>query len=167
MEQAGKSKTPWMDIIYQHIKQKVAEIHGPENHPVIVAAHKAAGLKASMQHDLTAWCASYGKYVFLLAGVNPERLASFKAWARDGLKFGVKLDKFRYGCVVILERNGPGGDSHWTFGVKLNQSGDMILCAGGNQGNSVKEAWYPVKAVLGYRWPSDEMLKDMGLDSVA
>lgn len=155
--------TPWMTIIYQDIKDKVAEIPGPKNHPVIVAAHKAAGLAEKYWTDLVSWCASYGKYVFIRAGVKLERLKDLNAWARNGLKFGVVLSKFRYGCVVILERNGPGGDSHFTFGVKLSADGKQILCVGGNQGNSVKESWYPVKDVLGYRYPDDDMLRDMGV----
>lgn len=156
-----QSATPWMDIIDADIAAKVGEIPGPENHPVIVAAHKAAGIAKSMWHDLTAWCASYAKLVWIRAGVKPERIKDFKAWARDYLKFGVKLTEFRYGCGVVLERNGAGGDSHVTFGVKIE--GDRIYCKGGNQSNKVCGQWYPLKDVLGYYWPSVEMLEDMGL----
>lgn len=156
--------TPWMDIINKDIADKVGEIPGPENHPVIVAAHQAAGLARSMWNDLTAWCASYGKYTFIRAGVKPERLKNFKAWARDYLRFGVKLTAFRYGCLMVFERNGPGGDSHVTFGVRVEYRNGKkgYLCKGGNQSNKVCEAWYPESDLLGMRWPSDDMLRDMG-----
>lgn len=152
-----KSDTPWMDLVMSE-KDKVKEIPGPANHPVIVEAHEIAGLKPSMQVDETAWCAAYAKRVFVKSGVSRETLKEFNAWARNMLKFGVKSE-FKYGCVMVFERNGAGGDSHVTFGVK--QENDYYLCVGGNQSNSVKESKYHKDDLLGIRWPSEDMLKQM------
>lgn len=159
-ESKAKDLTPWMTIVEKDAKDKVAEIPGSKNHPVIVEAHEIAGLRPEQRNDLTAWCASYAKRAFVKAGVSRERLKDFKAWARDMLKFGVKSE-FKYGCVMVFERNEPGGDSHVTFGVR--QENDYYVCIGGNQGNAVKESKYHKDDLLGIRWPDQEMLKEMGL----
>lgn len=157
-----KVELPWLAIAEANIG--VAEIPGPKNHPVIVAAHKLAGLKGSQQTDTTAWCSSFHKYVYHEAGISLELLKPFKAWARDWMKFGEPCD-FRKGATLVFERNGAGGDSHVTYGMR--RDGDRILCLGGNQGNRVKLSYYPASSLLACRWPTQEMLVQMGIGNAA
>lgn len=153
-------KTPWMKIVESEV-DKVKEIPGTKDHPVIIEALKLAGISKSMLHDETAWCAAYAKRIWFKAGIKLERLSKFKAWARDYMAFGV-ASNFKYGCLCVFERNSPGGDSHVTFGVY--EDTDFYWCIGGNQGNQVKLSKYPKRDILAIRWPSPEMLADMNVN---
>lgn len=148
----------WAHFIQSCIEDGVAEIPGSKDHPLIKEAHALAGLKGS--GDLTAWCSSFMLLVFIRCGVPQIKMQGMKAWARDWASFGVRLATFKPYCLVVIERNGPGGDSHITCGIKID--GDMILCWGGNQNNKVCPKWYPLKDVLYYRWPDNAQLIAMG-----
>lgn len=151
---------PWMKLVESHV-DKVKEVPGREDHPVIIEALKLAGISGNSLHDETAWCAAYNKFIWFKSGVKLSRLEKFKAWARDYMKFGVPSE-FKYGCLCVFERNGVGGDSHVTFGV--HEDGDYYWCIGGNQGNRVKLSKYPKRDILAIRWPSTEMLADMNVN---
>lgn len=160
VEPVEKGTLPWVEVIRTHINAGVGEIPGSKDHPIIVAAHKLAGLTAG---DTTAWCSSYMKYVFFLAGVPGSLLTGVKAWARDWMNWGVKLDKFIPGCVMVFERNAPGGDSHVTVGLyeEMQAGRAGYMCSGGNQDNKVNVKWYPKASLLAMRWPTQAMIEAM------
>lgn len=132
--------TPWMDIALKEIG--VSESGNPKR---VIEYHQATSLKA--KDTQTAWCSSFANWVVKQAGVKGTN----SAWARDWLSWGKKCD-LKYGCVVILERNAPGGDSHVGFysGIETPTHIEIIS---GNCDNMVKKKLYAKKDLLGTRWP--------------
>jgi uncharacterized protein (TIGR02594 family) len=76
------------------------------------------------------------------------------ALARSWLEWGVALDEPRPGCVVIVTRDDP---KSWKghVGFYLRSDGEFVYLLGGNQLDQVREHFYPLDGVLGYRWPAE------------
>lgn len=133
--------TPWMDIAKAEIG--VREISGESDNPRIVAYHQAATLKA--KDDETAWCSSFVCWVLDKAGYDHTN----NAWARSYLDYGIKLDKPKYGCIVVYRRGADMGHVHFYD----HEKDGVIYGIGGNQDNMVNLKGYGKGDVLGYRWP--------------
>lgn len=132
---------PWMAIA----KAELGVREGV-NDKRIVEYHQATSLKAP--NSGVAWCSSFVNWVMKQAGIQGTN----SAWARDWLKWGMKLDTPRPGCICVIERNGPGGDSHVFFW--LGEKDGFVTALGGNQHDMVCETQYAKSLVLGYRWPA-------------
>jgi uncharacterized protein (TIGR02594 family) len=139
-----ENETPWKQVALK--EEGVAEIPGEKENPRILEYHAATKLKAAS--ELTSWCSAFISWVMKEAGYKTMATA----WARDWLSYGKKLSVPVPWCIVVLERNAPGGDSHVTFWTGKRKDG-KIEVFGGNQGNKVCFAWYAEKDILGYRWP--------------
>lgn len=135
----------WLAIARKELGTK--EIIGSSHNPRVIEYHSATTLGAKA--DEVAWCSSFANWCMKQAGVK----GTGSAWARDWLKWGVALDKPRLGCVVIFERNGPGGDSHVAF--YLGETDTRVEHLGGNQSNAVTITTSAKTSLLGYRWPKD------------
>lgn len=134
------NEIPWMTIAEKEIG--VTESNNPKR---VIEYHQATSLKA--KDTATAWCSSFCNCVLREAGYKTTN----SAWARDWLKYGQIADKQR-GCIMVFERNAPGGDSHVAFYTgKETVTGYLVL--GGNQGDSVCIKEYKKKDLLGCRWP--------------
>lgn len=131
----------------------VAEIPGARHNPEIMAMFAASG-HSWVQDDETPWCAAYINMVLAqLAIPHTGRLN-----ARSYLEWGVpvELEVAEPGDVVIFWRGSPhAATGHVAFLVR--QEGDRLLVRGGNQGNAVTDAWYPVARLLGVRRYSAEL----------
>lgn len=136
-----KNETPWMDLASKEIGTN--EIVGVQDNPRIVEYHSATTLKAT--DDETPWCSAFVSWVLEKSGYKSTQ----DAWARSYLNYGTKLDKPKYGCIVVYDRG--AGKGHVHFYVK--EDSQFIYGIGGNQDNTVKLKAYPKSAVLGYRWP--------------
>lgn len=136
-----ESETPWLDIALKEVG--VSETSNPKR---VIEYHQATTLKA--KDVKTYWCASFANWVLMQAGYKRTNTA----WARDFLDCGVKLTTPKMGCIMVFERNAPGGDSHVTFWTG-EESKTNYFCVGGNQQDSVRISAYPKKDLLGARWP--------------
>lgn len=143
---------PWLERAISMIGTK--EIHGPDDHPDIIAFHAATTLCAT--DDETAWCSSFVNWC---CRDVCDRTKS--ARARSWLRWGIPLAYPAIGCVVVLRRGigkQPGPEmteaaGHVGFFVGFTDGGDVLLL-GGNQKDSVCVTAYPASRVLGYRWPA-------------
>lgn len=140
---AGKTFS-WLSIARGEIGQK--EIEGAKHNPRIVEYHKATSLKAT--DDETPWCSAFANWCMQQAGIKGTGQANARSW----LEWGRKLEKPVSGCIVVLKRTSSPTSGH--VGFYLETQGDRIRVLGGNQSNSVKESFYPVSDVLGYRLPA-------------
>ncbi|WP_333828299.1 C40 family peptidase [Pararhodobacter sp.] len=120
---------------------------GARHNPVVLGFFAASG-NGHVQDDETPWCAAFvGAVLAELALPNTGKLN-----ARSYLDWGlpVPASEARPGDVVILWRGQLNGwQGHVGFLVGFD--GDGVILRGGNQGNSVSDARYPVSRVLGYR----------------
>ena len=141
------SEPRWLTTARGYIGVK--EVPGAENSPVIVKWLQK--LKSAWTDDATPWCGT-----FVGACFSESAIPIAKHWyrARDWLNWGVTLLVPTVGCVVIYERTGGG---HVGFVVGRDQN-DNLMTLGGNQGDAVNIRPFPRSRVLGYRWPSGEVI---------
>ena len=74
------------------------------------------------------------------------------AWARSWLDWGREPTdaEFGEGVIVVLERGANSGH----VGFLEDWDDNRVRLLGGNQGNAVGSAWFPMSRVLGYRVPA-------------
>jgi uncharacterized protein (TIGR02594 family) len=144
---------PWMVLAKKEIG--ISEVAGDKDNPRITEYHKATTLKAT--HDEVPWCSSFINFIFFCLGWKRTKSAGAISW----LEWGIKLKRPRYGAVCVKERK---GGNHVTFFVRYEMRNGIegFIGLGGNQGNRVCEAWYPLASVKGWMWPEEarHLLKD-------
>lgn len=131
----------------------VKERPGTLDNPYIQAWLEDAGLQGA--HDETPWCGAFAKFIVgrCLGLPTPPYAARARSW----LLAGSSISEPQRGDVVVFKRGGgdqPGpavisAPGHVAFYV--GTLGDRIRVVGGNQGNQVSEASFPVANVLGFR----------------
>lgn len=132
-----------------HAEMGVAEVEGEGFNPRIMEYFRASG-GDWVKDDATPWC---GGFMGWLAHRSGHRLAPEPLRARSWLDWGEILTKPVPGCVVVLKRGSDPREGHVALLEKVD--GDHLYLLGGNQGNKVCIAKFPVSDVLGYRWPDD------------
>jgi uncharacterized protein (TIGR02594 family) len=87
------------------------------------------------------------------------------ALARSWLEWGQALENPVPGCLVVLYRDDPGS---WKghVGFYLRSDARYIYLLGGNQLEQVREHFYRLKCVLGYRWPAATVPDDSCQDDL-
>lgn len=135
----------------------LAEIPGSIHHPLIQWWLLKAGLPLGSS-DETPWCASFVHAMCWELAV--ENLPAFPARARRWLTVGnvVEMRDARPGWdVVVLKRGGanePGPqiiDAPGHVGFYLVHDSTTVTVLGGNQGDRVSVAKFPLSQVLGVR----------------
>lgn len=125
----------------------VSEWPGARHNPVILGFFEAAGHK--VRDDETPWCAAFVGAVLAelgLPGSGALNARSYLSWGAP-----VAMADARPGDVVVLWRGDPKGwQGHVGFFVRWDGS-DQVILRGGNQGNAVSDAPYPVSRILGIR----------------
>ena len=126
---------------------------GARHNPEIMAMFGAVG-HGWVQDDETPWCAAFVGAVLSQLGLpHTGRLN-----ARSYLEWGVPvtIEEARPGDIVTLWRVSPDAlTGH--VAVLVERAGDRVLLRGGNQGNRVSDAWYPVARIIGVRRYSAEL----------
>lgn len=141
---------PWMAIARSKLGEH--EIPGPEANEFIIECLESTTIGApESQSDETAWCSAFVNRIMELAGIEGTN----SAWARSWLDWGREPtdEEFREGVIVILERGTNSGHVGFLEDWEGMKNGRVKLL-GGNQGNAVSEAWFPMSRVLGYRVPA-------------
>ena len=133
----------------------VKEIPGEDANPWIRAWLELSGAP-SPASDMISWCSGYCGFPFWILGI-PVKLGLWaRAWLTQG-KAVALADAARGYDVVVLKRGGgdqPGADviaapGHVTLFSRLE--GGSVYGLGGNQGNQVSVAPFPLDRVLGVR----------------
>ena len=118
-----------------------------QSNPRITDYHAHTTLRG--YDDKASWCSSFVNWTFAQVGIHGTGSALARSW----LDWGQALDQPVPGCVVVLYRDGPASwKGHVSFYVRTE--GDRIFLFGGNQLDAVREHFYPLNSVLGYRWPN-------------
>lgn len=96
----------------------------------------------------TAWCSAFVNTIYASTGYE----YSGKLDARSWLKIGEKTNNPQVGDVVVFWRNSPNSwQGHVAIFIGYSQDKKYINVLGGNQGNKVSIAQYPVTQLLGFR----------------
>jgi len=134
----------WMKIAEAELGVK--EVLGPGDAPRIVEYHSVTSGK--YKDDEVPWCSSFACWVMEKAKIKSPRSARAKDW----LNWGIAINQPKYGCIVVLSRD---GGNHVGFYVGEKKGVPLILS--GNFGNKVCVE-PDGRKILGYRWPHDENL---------
>ena len=139
---------PWMPIARSYLGQH--EIPGPKANAFIVKCLESTTIGSpDNQSDETAWCSAFVNECLKEAGV---KVRTNSAWARSWLDWGREPtdEEFGEGLIVVLER----GENSGHVGFLEDWDDNRVRLLGGNQGDAVSEAWFPMSRVLGYRVPA-------------
>lgn len=138
----------WMAIAEKEIG--VARYPVGQSNPRITQYHEPTNIRG--YDDKAAWCSSFANWCMQQAGIAGTGSALARSW----LEWGVPLEQPRPGCVVVVTRDDPAG---WKghVGFYLRSDTEWIYLLGGNQLDEVREHFYPLSDVLGYRWPQQRL----------
>jgi uncharacterized protein (TIGR02594 family) len=138
---------PWMVIARK--KLGIHEIPGCKADAFIVECLESTTLgKPDNRSDETPWCSAFANRIMQLAGYQGTN----SAWARSWLDWGREPEdaEFGKGVIVILARGAVSGH----VGFLEDWDDDRVKLLGGNQGNAVSYAWFPISRVIGWRVPA-------------
>lgn len=140
-----------------HLSQmEIAEMPGEDAHPFVrwSLSRVGFGLKAS---DETAWCSAFVNVVHEMCGLPRSKSAAARSWLKVGQP--VELAEWKIGDVVIITRGdgqqpGPeviAAQGHVGFLADVDKVKRELAILGGNQGNRISVARFPVNRLLGVR----------------
>ncbi len=145
VEEYVKKIPPWMAVALAEIG--IAETPGEANNPRIIEYHSATSLKSTA--DFVPWCSAFMCWVMECAEIPSTRSAAARSWAG----WGVRIEKPRFGCVVVMERGTYSWQGH--VGFVLDADAANVYVLGGNQGDRVSVRKFLRSTVISYRWPPD------------
>jgi uncharacterized protein (TIGR02594 family) len=131
------------------------ELPGGQDHPFIQWCLSLCGF-GDDEHDEVPWCSAWVHGIAFIHGLRSSGSASARSWLAVGHE--VAPERAREGDVVIFKRGAgpqPGREvlkapGHVAFFVEWVPGG-FVRVLGGNQGDKVSLAVYPVENILGIR----------------
>jgi len=142
------SKYPWMEIAKR--KLGIHEIPGPKTEKFIGDCLESVGLP---RDDSISWCSAFVNKILEMAGFKGTGSGMARSWIEWGRELEEEdpIEDWE-GCICVLWREDPDGPfGHVGFLVGWDDNRVKLL--GGNQSDSVSEAWFPIERVLGFRVP--------------
>jgi uncharacterized protein (TIGR02594 family) len=98
---------------------------------------------------VTAWCAAYVNASLQQAGLE----GTGRLNARSFMEWGQPTEQPQRGDLAVFSRGDPNGwQGHVGFFDGYGDDG-RVRVLGGNQGDAVSEAWFPVERVSAFRMP--------------
>lgn len=120
------------------------ETLGPNDSPFIRSMLKRLGLSWMLGQP---WCGTIMADWLSRAGYPvPSKAFRALAWA----DYGVRCPGPAHGALAVLTRKGGG---HVGIVTGVTRNGLHVRILGGNQGDAVNEAWFPVSRITAYRLP--------------
>ena len=151
-EYKDKEDCPWMVVLEsEYLKyrgQKEYTRNGGLNKQIIEYHKIGGGIEATY---LTPWCASFTCWILRKVGRTDFKTPSSQS-LRGVLK---KIDKARYGAILILTRYDTNGVAtnfgHVTFITDITDDGRCYMCLGGNQNNEIKYCKYKASGEIKFK----------------
>jgi len=154
----------WLRLARTQIGQ--TEVLGREDNPVITGYWRRAGVVRrdhtvwTPQHDETPWCAAFIGAMLAdsgIAGSHSEMARSYGRWG-DAVATGTGAHRWAsipLGAIVVLNRP-SAGPTRGHVGFASGAAERSVRLIGGNQNDSVSEAWLPKTRIVAVRWPTGE-----------
>lgn len=137
--------TPY--ALAQRFVGEIRELPGNQHHPFIQWAHMLCGLGAD-QPDEVPWCSSFLNAIAWTLNLPRSKSAAARSWLNVGQVIELRAASPGYD-VVVLKRGTHPAQGH--VGLFAGLQGDRVHLLGGNQGNTISIAAFPVQDVLGVR----------------
>lgn len=134
---------------------EVQELPGGQHSPFIQWCHESCALGSDVA-DEVPWCSSFLNRICWLLRLPRSKSAAARSWLTVGRAIPIE-EADADTDVVILKRGGagqPGPEvlkAQGHVGLYAGRDGDRVLVLGGNQGNAVSVAGFPVNQILGIR----------------
>lgn len=120
---------------------------GAPDNPEIVEMFETVG-HGWVQDDETAWCAAFVGSILSQIGLQHTGALNARSYENWGTE--VSLQAARPGDIVVFWRETPDSwKGHVAILVRFD--GDRVIVRGGNQGNSVTDAPYPLSRIVSIR----------------
>lgn len=134
----------------------VRETAGTASNPLVLAMLRLD--QAWPTDDAVPWCAAFLNFVCWLLRAPRSKSLAARSWLTVGQSIAL-ADAVPGFDVVVLQRGSgkqPGPDviqapGHVGFFAGLSEDGKSVLLLGGNQGDAVSVAQFPIARVLGVR----------------
>lgn len=126
-----------------------AEIVGPKHEQRVLEYWDIGKVPLDVNDDETPWCAAFACAAIEAAGYRSPRTARAR-----GFEPGphTKVCDNVVGAVVVLSSDRGAASGH--VGFLESVSKDRVLLLGGNQGNRVCVASFPLERVVAVVWPT-------------
>lgn len=138
---APPNSPSWLLLAFEDLGAR--EVPGYGTSPVVKRMLQT--IKAWWNDDETPWCgAAVGDWM----ARSGFPLAPHPYRAKSWLEWGQPISRSILGSIVVLGRDGGGH-----VGLEIGQTPTHVILLGGNQGNSVSIASFPLSRLIGRRWP--------------
>lgn len=143
---AGSAHPTPFSIAQAELTKGIQEIAGPQDNPRIVLYH--ASTSSGAGPDETAWCSSFVNYCVTQSGMQGTNSKWARSWHDTNWGSDVTSSP-RPGDIVVWRRQtGKEDAGHVAFFIeKVGDNFFRVL--GGNQGNCVSIATYPINGKVG------------------
>lgn len=106
--------------------------------------------------DAVPWCSAFANYVAKLLGLPRSRDLRARSWLRVGSPVPLAIAEEGFDVVVLARGEGPQpgpdvADAPGHVGFYCGHDAEVVRVLGGNQGDAVTIAEFPVERVLGVR----------------
>lgn len=145
-----------MNITLYDLAQRfvgLRETAGPKDNGFIVWAHSLCGLDTS---DETPWCSAFVNALAWIMRLPRSKSAAARSWLNVGMPIEIEKAEPGYDVVVLKRGTGPqpgpeivNAPGHVGLFAGVDQA--FVLVLGGNQGDQVSIARFPIANVLGVR----------------
>lgn len=147
MNAPARTAPRWMPIARAQLG--VREVPGPASSPRILGWAKAVARWLGIPYtaDATPWCGLFAAWAVSMAGLIPPKIAvRAKSWATWG-----EESTPCEGAILVFERQGGGHVGFYVGETEGDEGAYLVL--GGNQADSVCEAWLAKKRCIAVRMP--------------
>lgn len=148
LEMGAEHYPPWYTMAQREVG--IHEAPGADNNKR-VQEYFAATSMGPHTPDSVPWCSAFVNWCMKACGIEGTHSAAARSW----MQWGTPLLRPKAGCVIIFSRPLGGPDSgHVGFLARVpTATASNVDVLGGNQGDKVCIAPYPVSRILGWRWP--------------
>lgn len=136
---------PWYEIALNEVGVK--ETPGDQHTARILDYHQATTLKAD--RDEVPWCSSFVCWVMEQAGYISTRSAAARSW----LQWGEVIESPSIGAIAVFARGTNPAAGHVGFWAGPGKAATHCRLLSGNINDGVAVDDYPLRRLLGYRWP--------------
>lgn len=146
-----------MDVTAYDLAQRfvgVKEVPGKTDNAMVVGMLRLD--EAWPASDEVPWCSAFVNFVAWLLRLPRSKALSARSWLRVGVP--VSLSEAQVGFDVVVLKRGSGKqpgpevvDAPGHVGFYAGVEGPDVILLGGNQGDEVSLARYPMGRVLGVR----------------
>ena len=132
----------------------LSEVAGAVHNPQIMAMLRTDN--AWPDADEVPWCSAFVNYICWLISLPRSKSLRARSWLSVGQQ--IDIDSAMVGFDIVIFKRGkdpqPGPEvieAPGHVGFYYGHTEDQVVILGGNQGDSVSVAKYPISSVLGVR----------------